>query len=106
MKRKLVILAVIVIAIPIMLMGWDRYQDRQVVVKVTEVTSLFASEAEAAYGSHAPVKSMTPETSLRVKRTTYGKDYWALLVETADGTVGWIVADQKGIVIIKHRNRN
>lgn len=86
-----------------MIMGWDRYQDRQIIVKVTEVTTLFASEAEAAYGSLAPIKSVTPGTPLWVKRTTYGKDYWALLVETTDGTVGWIVAGQKGIVIIKHR---
>ena len=91
----------VAIAIPLTIHGWDRYKDRQIKVAVTEPTPIYATETDAAYGSLAPIKTIPPGEHLKVKRTTYGKDYWALEIRTSDGTVGWVVSGQKGIAIRK-----
>jgi len=91
-----------VIAIPLVIWGWDRYQDRQIKVTV-DSTPLYVSEADAAYGSQSPVKALKPGEKLRVNRTTFGKDYGALLVETDEGVREWVVFGQKGLTI--HRRK-
>lgn len=103
MKRKSLLIIVVLILIPILIWAWGRYQDCQIKVKVDSVTSLYASEVDAAYGSQNPLKVLKPGEKLKVKRTTYGKDYWALLVETDDGISGWIASGQQGITIQRRK---
>lgn len=100
MKRKLLALAII---IPISIWGWDQYQDSQIKVHVDSATPLYAKEVDAAYGNQTTLKILKPGERLRVKRTTYGKDYGALLVETAEGTLGWIAFGQQGLTIIRRK---
>jgi len=88
MKKKLLLIIAIAIAIPLFVWGWDRYQDRQINVTVDSVTPLYVSDVDAAYGSQNPAKILKPGEKLKVSRTTYGKDYGALLVETDDGSEG------------------
>jgi hypothetical protein len=103
-RRTAIALTIIgLIAIPFMIWGWDQYQDRQVKVKVDSATSLYASEVDAAYGSQRPLKELKPGDKLKVKRTTYGKDYWALQVETDDGFNGWVASGEKGLTIERRK---
>gem|GEM_PF-6300686 len=87
------------IAIPLVIWGWDRYQDRQIKVTVNAATHLYASDVDAAYGSFRPVRSLKPGEKLKVIRATYGKDYGALLVKAEDGRSGWIAIGQDGLTI-------
>jgi hypothetical protein len=103
MKKKLLLIIAVVIAIPLFVWGWDRYQDIQIKVTVDSATPLYVSDVDAAYGSQNPAKILKPGEKLKVSRTTYGKDYCALLVETDDGVRGWVVFGQKGLTI--HRRK-
>ena len=99
MKKKLLVIVAGTMAIPLFIWGWDRYQDQQIKVTVVSETPLYASEVDAAYGSQKPVRTLKPEEKLKVNRTTYGKDYWALLVETDAGIHGWVASGQQGLTI-------
>jgi len=103
MKKKLLVIIAGAMAIPLFIWGWDRYQDRQINVTVDSTTPLYASEVDAAYGSHKPVGTLKTGEKLKVNHTTYGKDYGALLVETDGGTKGWVTFGQKGLTI--HRQQ-
>lgn len=85
--------------IPLFIWGLDRYQDQQIKVTVDSATPLYASEVDAAYGSQKPIKTLKPGEKLKVNRTTYGKDYWAILVETDAGIQGWVASGQQGLII-------
>ena len=99
MKKKILLIIAVVIAIPLLIWGWDRYQDSQIKVTVDSATPLYASDVDAAYGSQNPVRILKPGEKLKVNRTTYGKDYWALLVETDAGIHGWIASGQQGLTV-------
>lgn len=99
MKKKFLMIIAVVIAIPLLIWGWDRYQDSQIKVTVDSATPLYASDIDAAYGSLKPIRSLKPGENLKVTRTTYGKDYGALLVETEDGGSGWVRFGQDGLTI-------
>ena len=84
----------------------DVYKDRHYKVTVTQTTPLYRGETDAAYATSlnkpkpTPIGHLLPGEKVAVKRTTYGKDYWALKIETVDGTVGWVAAGQEGIDIV------
>lgn len=84
----------------------DVYKDRHYKVTVTQTTPLYNVETDAAYANSlnkakpTPIGHLFPGEKGVVKKTTYGKDYWTLKVETVDGTVGWVAAGQKGIDIV------
>jgi hypothetical protein len=99
MKKKLVIIFAVIIAVPLLLWGWDRYQVSQIKVTVDSATPLYASDVDAAYGSQKPVKILKPGEKLKVERSTYGKDYMALLVETDGGLKGWVASGQQGLTV-------
>lgn len=103
MKKKLLLIIACVIAISFFIWEWDRYQDQQIKVTVDSTTPLYASEVDAAYGSHKPVGTLKTGDKLKVNRATYGKDYGALLVETDGGTRGWVAFGQKWLTI--HRQK-
>lgn len=103
MKKKLLVIIAGAIAIPLFIWGWDRYQDQQIKVIVVSATPLYASEVDAAYGSQKPVRTLNPGEKLKVNRTTYGKDYCALLVETDAGIHGWVASGQQGLTIQRHK---
>ena len=99
MKTKLLMIIAGAMAIPLSIWGGVRYQDQQIKVTVDSTTPLYASEVDAAYGSQKPVIILKPAQKLKVNRTTYGKDYWALFVETDAGIHGWVASGQKGLTI-------
>ncbi len=86
-------------AIPFFIWGWDRYQDQQIKVSVVSATPLYSSEVDAAYGSQKPVRTLKPGEKLQVIRATYGKDYWAILVETDAGIHAWVASGQQALII-------
>jgi hypothetical protein len=45
-------------AILLFIWRYDSYQDRQINVTVDSATPLYASEVDAAYGSHKPVGTL------------------------------------------------
>lgn len=85
----------------------DVYKDRHYKVTVTQTTPLYNFETDAAYANSlnkpepTPMRLLLPGEKVVVKKTTYGKDYWTLKIETVDGTVGWVAAGQKGIDIVE-----
>lgn len=99
MKKKLLLIFAGTMAIPLFIRGWDRYQDQKIKVTVVSATPLYAREVDAAYDSQKPVRILKPGEKLKVNRTTYGKDYWALLVETDAGVHGWVASGQQGLNI-------
>ena len=103
MNRKLLLLFCLTLIVPISIWGWDRYQDSQIKVHVDSVTPLYTKEVDAVYGSQTTVKMLKPGERLRVKRTTYRKDYGALLVETDEGIRGWIAFGQQGLTIDRRK---
>lgn len=84
----------------------DVYKDRHYKVTVAQTTPLYSGETDAAYANSLnkskpiPIGHLLPGEKVVVKRATYGKDYWALKIETVDGTVGWVAAGQEGIDIV------
>ncbi|KAA0894161.1 SH3 domain-containing protein [Oryzomonas rubra] len=99
MRKKLIVIIAVAMAIPLIIWGWDRYQDQQIKIFVDSATPLYASEIDAAYGSLKLIKTLKPGEKLKVNRTTYGKDYWALHVETDAGIHGWVASGQQGLTI-------
>jgi hypothetical protein len=98
-SKKLLIFVAVALAIVAVVWARDIYQDRQVKIKVEAETGLYASEEDAVYNRTKPIRTIKPKDKVNVKRTTYGKDYWALFIETSDGTRGWVDSGQPGIVI-------
>lgn len=101
-KKALIFIGSIFIVV-IAIWTWDRFQDHQVKIKVESVTALYSSEEDAAYRRTNPIKTIKANEKLKVKRTTYGKDYWVLFVETSDGSKGWVDSGQPGIVIVRQK---
>lgn len=105
MRKPVLILAFLVAGV-IGIWVVDVYKDRHYKVTVTQTTPLYNLETDAAYANSLNKPNPTPIGHLFlgekvvVKRTTYGKDYRALKIETPDGTVGWVAAGQKGIDIV------
>lgn len=101
--RVVLILVAAALAIGLTIWARDVSQDRLVKIKIETETGLYASEDDAAYRNNKPVKIIKPNEKVKVKRTTYGKDYWVLLVETSDGSRGWVDSGQPGIVIVRQK---
>ena len=101
--KKLLFLVVAIVLILTVIWAWDRYQDHRVAIKVDSETALYASEEDAAYRLHKPIKIIGPAEKVKVKRTTYGKDYWALYIEANDGSQGWVDSGQPGIIIVRRK---
>lgn len=106
--NKLGIAIVIVCLIPLTIWALDIYYDGQTIVIIEAPTYLYANEFDAAYAygllngkQPKPLLALTSDDKLVVTRTTFGKDYWALQVETSNGDSGWISSGQEGIKIIK-----
>lgn len=89
--------------VPLTIWALDIYHDRQLKVLIKAPTYLYSNEEDAAYVNSLtqPLLELTPSDELIVKRTTFGKDYWALQVETIDGASGWIISGQQGVHIIE-----
>jgi len=102
MKKKLLVICSIVILIPLAIWAWDIYKDRQVSIEVESESALYATETEA-FKQSQPTKMLKPAEMVKVIQTTYGKDYWALYVETAAGSKGWVVSGQPGLKILSKR---
>jgi hypothetical protein len=102
-SKNVLILVAVALAIVFAVWARDIYQDRQVRIKVEAETGLYASEEDAFYNRTKPIRTIKPNEKVKVKRTTYGKDYWALFIETSDGTRGWVDSGQPGIVIIRQK---
>ncbi|MFC1536708.1 hypothetical protein ACFL48_02705 [Pseudomonadota bacterium] len=104
--NKLVTTLLIVCSIPLTIWALDVYNDRQIKVLIEAPTQLYSSEFDAAYADcinckhPKPLLELNSDIELTVKRTTYGKDYWALQVETKDGVSGWVISGQNGVKII------
>lgn len=104
--RKLVLILALLVAGVIGMWVVDVYKDRHYNVAVTQTTPLYSLETDAAYANSLnkpkpiPIRHLLPGEKVVVKRTTYGKDYWALKIEAVDGTVGWVAAGQEGIHIV------
>lgn len=107
MKKYAIVLLLVIPSCIFIVWGLDVYKDRchQIIVKSS--TLLYKTETDAAYADALnkekpiAIKPLFPGENVAVKRTTYGKDYWAFKIETSDGTVGWVVAGQEGIEIIR-----
>lgn len=100
-SKKVLILIGAIFIIVIAIWAWDRFQDQQVKIRIESETALYASEEDAAYRHHPPIKTIKATEKVKVKRTTYGKDYWVLFIETSDASRGWVDSGQPGIVIIR-----
>lgn len=65
--------------------------------KVTVATAVYEKEEEAAYAGSInrldprPIAALHQGETVRVLDDTYGKDYWACRVRTADGQTGWVL---------------
>lgn len=102
-SKKTIVFVCSIFIVVIAIWAWDRFQDHQVKIKVETETALYASKEDAAYRSTNPIKTIKANEKLKVRRTSYGKDYWVLFVETSDGSKGWVDSGQPGIVIVREK---
>ena len=56
---------------------------------------MYGDSDSAAYEQmhSSAIRRLRPGDAVTVLRVTYGKDYMAIQLKTADGTVGWVVND-------------
>jgi hypothetical protein len=93
MKKTLVIL-IVVVAIPSLgiagFIGYDILQDRQHILVTEGPVPAYPDWERYPPSGMKPGFVIPPDTTLRVKRIRYGKDYMAVRVQSEKGETGWV----------------
>ena len=87
-------------------LGWvagiwihDIHEDQQLRVVIEGPVAIYSDPDSATYEQlhSSPIRRLMPGDAVTVQRVTYGKDFMAIQLKTADGTVGWVVNDGSNV---------
>jgi hypothetical protein len=82
-------LAILIVAL-FCFVGYDILQDRKYNVLAGDSVPAYPDWEQYHSKDMKPVFILLPDTTVRVKRIRYGKDYMAIRVQNATGEEGWI----------------
>jgi hypothetical protein len=103
--KKIRIILVVSVAFLILGIGslvvYDIHQDRQNNIVLDEEVPAYADWAPYPAKTQKPLFMLPKQTSIKVERIRYGKDYMAVYVEAQSGKRGWIFT---GYSFIKAHN--